>query len=45
MKCPTCGIEMRLAERKDGAVVWICRNTNCPQGAKEKAKEDTHGTD
>ena len=45
MKCPSCGIEMRLAERKDGAAVWICRNPKCPQGAKEKAKEDTDGTD
>lgn len=39
MKCPVCGIEMRLERIKDGKPVWICRNGKCRQSGKEETKE------
>lgn len=39
MKCPICGIEMRLTGVKDGRQEWTCRNPKCPQCGKNEAKE------
>jgi ssDNA-binding Zn-finger/Zn-ribbon topoisomerase 1 len=41
MKCPVCGIEMRLERVEDGKPVWICRNGKCRQSEKEEPREET----
>lgn len=50
MKCPACGIAMRLEAREAGRTVWVCRNGKCPRkGQKQteevKKEENDHASD
>ena len=46
MKCPNCGIEMRLERIDDGVPVWICRNAKCPKNETREEEEETdNGSD
>ena len=41
MKCPVCGIEMRLAGREDGRAIWVCRNAKCQEHEKNEEREES----
>ena len=36
MKCPVCGIEMKLEGRTPDGTTWSCRNAKCQKHAEKQ---------